>query len=142
VSSAGFRLGVAGALLGIVAGIVQWAAGSDIREWSGNKLHPVQLGIITVALSLIALACVSHLARADGDRWQRALAGLGIVAAAGICFTTVGRLWYVPGPLLLLSACLLLLRAPRVDERPQPEWAGVPDPYVPSPRSPQKPLFR
>jgi hypothetical protein len=99
-------------LLGIVAGIVQWALGSEIPEWTGDKLHPVQLGIITIALSLLALVSVGYLARHGKSlTWQPALAALGILAAAGICFTTVGRLWYVPGPLLIASAVLLWLSA-------------------------------
>ncbi len=80
-------------------------------EWTGNKLHPVQLGIITIALSLLSLICVQYL---DGHRGgptrERLLAGFLILATAGICFTTVGRLWYVPGPLLLASLALLLRR--------------------------------
>jgi hypothetical protein len=108
MDSTGYRLGLAGGALGIVAGIVQWAFGSEIPDWTGDKLHPVQLGIITIALSLLALGCVRFLAlRSTRPAWQRALATLGILAAAGICFTTVGRLWYVPGPLLIASAALL-----------------------------------
>lgn len=109
--AAGYALGVAGAALGVVAGIVQWAFGDEIPDWTGNKLHPVQLGIITILLSLLALGCVGFLARnSEARAWQRALAGLGILAAAGICFTTVGALWYLPGPLLIVSAALLLIR--------------------------------
>jgi hypothetical protein len=107
--SLGYRLGVAGAVLGVVAGIVQWAFGDEIPDWTGNKLHPVQLGIITIVLSLISLVCVRYLsARPGGLTRDRALAGLLILAAAVICFTTVGRLWYVPGPLLLVSLALLM----------------------------------
>jgi hypothetical protein len=112
VSSPGHTLGVAGALLGIAAGAVQWAVGDEIGDWTGNKLHPVQLGIITIVLSGVALACVQYLARRrevpDRNRWAAAFL---IVAVAGVCFTTVGRLWFVPGPLLLISAALLV-RAP------------------------------
>jgi hypothetical protein len=111
MTSTGYRLGIAGGILGIAAGSVQWAFGSEIPEWTGNKLHPVQLGIITIALSLLALACVRFLsARPGAPPWQRGLALLGLLAAAGICFTTVGRLWFVPGPLLIASAILLLRR--------------------------------
>lgn len=106
---AGRGLGIAGAALGVLAGIVQWAFGDEIPEWTGEKLHPVQLGIITILLSLLALGCVLFLAdRPGAPRRQRLAAGVGIAFAAGICFTTVGRLWYVPGPLLLISALLLL----------------------------------
>jgi hypothetical protein len=104
----GYTLGLVGASLGALAGIVQWAFGDEIPEWTGNKLHPVQLGMITILLSLLAAACVTYLARnADATGWRRGAAILLIGAAAGICFTTVGRLWYVPGPLLLVAAAYL-----------------------------------
>lgn len=106
-------LGTAGAALGVLAGIVQWAVGDEIPEWTGNKLHPVQLGIITIALSLLALASVQLAARnPQGPPWQRGLAWLGILVPAGICFTTVGRLWFLPGPLLIVAALLLLRPGP------------------------------
>ena len=109
MSALGYRLGVSGALLGIVAGLIQWAFGDDIPDWTGNKLHPVRLGLVTIALSVMALGCVGFLGRDRGaPKWQLAMAGLGIVATAGICFTTVGLLWWLPGPLLIASAVLLL----------------------------------
>ena len=104
----GYRIGMAGGVLGIVAGIVQLGWGDVNSDWMGNKLHPVQLGIITILLSVIALAGVSFLARrADAPMRERVLATILIGLAAGICFTTVGRLWYVPGPLLIVAAVLL-----------------------------------
>jgi hypothetical protein len=82
----GYRLGMAGAALGVLAGIVQWAFGAEIPEWTGNKLHPVQLGIITILLSLIAFAAVRFAAgNPDAPAWQKVLAWLGILAPAGIC---------------------------------------------------------
>jgi hypothetical protein len=113
VNALGYRLGAAGAILGVVAGMVQWAFGKDIPDWTGNKLHPVQLGIITIVLSLVALASVGYLTRHPGPlTWQRALAGLGVLGPAGVCFTTVGALWYLPGALLIVSALLLLRPRP------------------------------
>ncbi len=110
-NSLGYGLGIAGALLGIVAGAIQWAFGNEIPEWTGDKMHPVQLGIITILLSLLALACVNYLGRRRGaPAIRRAAAAFLIVVAAGICFTTVGRLWYLPGPLLIVSAVLLSRR--------------------------------
>jgi hypothetical protein len=108
VDDFGYRIGVAGAALGVVAGVVQWAAGDEIPEWTGNKLHPVQLGIITIVLSLMALGAITFLARRPGAaKRERILATVLIGLIAGICFTTVGRLWFVPGPLLLVSAVML-----------------------------------
>jgi hypothetical protein len=111
----GLRLGTVGAALGMLAGIVQWAFGSEIPDWTGNKLHPVQLGIITILLSSLAFASVRFAARnPEALAWQKAAAWIGILAPAGICFTTVGRLWFLPGPLLIVAALLLLRPGPAV----------------------------
>jgi hypothetical protein len=111
LASLGYKLGVAGAILGLLVGCTQCFFGDDIPEWTGNKLHPLQLGIITIALSLASLICGNYLnSHRDGLTRERVLAGLLSLATAGICFTTVGRLWYVPGPLLLASSALLLRR--------------------------------
>ncbi len=116
----GLWLGTVGAVLGVVAGIVQWAAGAEIPDWTGNKLHPVQLGVITILLSSMALAAVRFAARNPGaPAWQKGLAWLGILVPAGICFTTVGRLWFLSGPLLIVAAVLL---------RPGPEDVREIDP--------------
>jgi hypothetical protein len=118
MSGYAYLAGVAGAALGIVAGIAQWAFGNQIPEWTGNKLHPVQLGIITIALSLIALAAVvfAHRDPTIPLRVRVALA-VAILLAAVVCFTTVGRLWYVPGPLLIAAAGLLLAASPGAPRR-------------------------
>jgi len=81
-----YLAGVAGAALGIAAGIAQWAIGNEIPEWTGDKLHPVQLGIITIALSLIALAAVvfAHRNPTISPRARVALAaGLLLAASPG-----------------------------------------------------------
>jgi hypothetical protein len=113
VTSLGYRLGLVGSILGVTAGVVQWALGAEIPEWTGNKLHPVQLGIITIVLSLLSLICVSYLEKhSDGPTARRLLASGIVLATAVICFTTVGRLWYLPGPLLLASLVLLFRKPP------------------------------
>ena len=113
-----YLAGVAGAALGIAAGITQWAVGNEIPEWTGDKLHPVQLGIITIALSLIAMAAVvfAHRNPTISPRARVALAAV-ILLAAVVCFTTVGRLWYVPGPLLIIAAGFLLAGSSRAPGR-------------------------
>lgn len=104
-----YLAGVTGAVLGILAGIAQWALGNEIPEWTGDKLHPVQLGIITIALSLIALGAVVFAHRnLTLSPWARVALAAAILLAAVVCFTTVGRLWYLPGPLLIIAAGLLL----------------------------------
>jgi hypothetical protein len=114
----GYLAGVAGAALGIIAGIAQWAFGNEIPEWTGNKLHPVQLGIITIALSLIALAAVVFANRHPAiSPAARVALGVAILLAALVCFTTVGRLWYLPGPLLIIAAGALLAGSGRAPSR-------------------------
>jgi hypothetical protein len=50
------------------------------------------------------------------SRVRLALAA-AILVAALICFTTVGRLWYVPGPLLIIAAASLLTGSRGVRDR-------------------------
>ena len=95
-------LGLAGAALGVLAGLTQATAGSRIPDWTGNKGSPVALGLLTVLLSLAALAAALSLrGRAPLRPARRVLAAVGLLVPAGLCFSTVGRLWYVPGVLLL-----------------------------------------
>lgn len=102
-----YRLGICGGALGILAGAVQWAFGSDIPELSGDKLHPVQLGILTIALSALAMACAWALAVNPGAGRSRRLAWIaGIAVPAGVCFTTVGALWIAPGVLLIAAVAI------------------------------------
>ena len=101
-------LGRIGGVIGLIAGTVELTAGSSISPWIGNKNDPTRLGIVTFVLAAIALAAAAALARSD--RFLRPSRRLGIVAAmllpGLVCFTTVGRLWYVPGALLVAAACL------------------------------------
>jgi hypothetical protein len=106
----GYRLAVLGAVLGVIAGVVQWGFGAEISDWSGDKLHPEQLGLITVALSVVSLAAARvAVSRPRRPSLDRRLLAAGVAVPALICFTTVGRLWYLPGPLLLVAAGLIAL---------------------------------
>ena len=102
----GTALAAVGAALGVLAGIVQATVGSQIPGWTGAKASPGALGVLTVVLSLIAGAGCATI------RWARVGTGARLAAIAAIavpalvCFTTVGRLWLIPGPLLLLGAGL------------------------------------
>jgi hypothetical protein len=108
------RLGLAGAGRGIVAGVVQGMVGTRIPEWTGNKDSPVALGVLTVLLSLLAAGCALGLARVHRHAAGRRLAlTAGLLVPAGLCFSTVGRLWWLPGPLLLLAAAIALALEPR-----------------------------
>jgi hypothetical protein len=100
-------LGAAGATLGVLTGLTQAVAGSRIPDWSGDKGSPVALGLLTVLLSLAALAAALSLRdRAPLRPSQRVLVAVALLVPAGLCFSTVGRLWYVPGVLLLSSLSL------------------------------------
>jgi len=102
-------IGVAGGFLGVLAGLTQSAVGTRIPAWTGAKQSPVLLGVLTVVLSVAALTAALVLRaphRVSADR--RAAAAIGLLLPAGVCFSTVGRLWVVPGTLLLVAAGLTL----------------------------------
>ena len=102
----------AGVLLGICAGLVQLTLGATIPQWTGDKMDPAGLGLTTIVLSLVAAAALWQLRR-PLPTWARVACVLVSVACAAVCFSTVGRLWYVPGPLLLLATALAVVTAPR-----------------------------
>ena len=103
----GSLLAAAGVVLGVVAGLVQAGIGSDIPAWTGAKASPGALGALTIMLSLVAGAGWAalpnqHPRRAHPSEPLLAVAALVVPAVLG--FTTVGRLWLLPGPLLLVGA--------------------------------------
>jgi len=103
------RLGLLGGALGVVAGTVQVFSGSRIPDWSGAKANPVGLGLLTVLLSVLAIVSSQTLRGSQPASPQRRVAGLaGVLVPATLCFSTVGRLWYVPGGMLLLAAATIL----------------------------------
>ncbi|MFD3403637.1 hypothetical protein ACFWUU_23335 [Kribbella sp. NPDC058693] len=104
------RLGLSGAALGMVAGLVQALAGYGIPEWTGNKLATGALGLLTLALS--ALAGLAALRQRDPGLsvLSRALCALGLIGPGLLCLTTVGRLWYIPA-ILLTTAGLLTIES-------------------------------
>jgi hypothetical protein len=92
----------AGVLLGVFAGIVQLAYGSSIPAWTGDKNDTVGLGLVTIGLSLVAGVALWRLLRPP-RLWGQIICAVTALACAVVCFTTVGRLWYLPGPLLVLA---------------------------------------
>jgi hypothetical protein len=106
------RLGTAGAALGVLAGLVQATVGSRIPEWSGGEADPLPLGLLTTGLSVLALVAARGL-RPDPGR--RAASATGLMLPALLCTSTVGRLWFVPG-LLLIAAFSMVLAAGRTGE--------------------------
>lgn len=114
-------MGRTGAALGVLAGLLETTLGASIREVIGGKENPVALGVVTLFLSAVALTA-SEVGRSAEPRSTNAKLAvvLGQLLPAVICFTTVGYLWFVPGPLLLLSTALLVyrfLQARPVDNR-------------------------
>jgi hypothetical protein len=108
-------LGIVGATLGLVAGLVELTAGPSIRSWVGNKQDTTRLGLVTLVLAAIALGAALALARRPDASAPRRLAFAAALLLPGlICFTTVGRLWYLPGALLVAAG--LLVAADRRDE--------------------------
>ena len=108
------RLAVAGATLGVIAGLVDVAVGGSIRAWVGNKLDTSTLGVATVILSTVSLAAGVEWHRRGGRAGGRRLATvIAFLLPAGVCFTTIGRLWYLPGVLLLAASVLVLLASSR-----------------------------
>ena len=102
------RLGVTGAALGIVAGLVQVVAGHRIPEWTGAKLATVQLGLLTVGLSLLAGLAARRQRDTDLSVLARAACALGLIGPGLVCLSTVGRLWYVPAVLLVVAGGLTI----------------------------------
>jgi hypothetical protein len=94
--------------------MTQLVAGSAIPQWSGNKLDTTGLGITTILLSLVAGVGLWQLRR-ELPRGQRRAVLLLVLACAAVCFTTVGRLWWIPGPLLIAAALVAFAAGPRQD---------------------------
>ena len=106
---AAIALGVAGGALGALAGIIELSVGSSIRSWIGDKQDPSRLGVVTIALALVALTSSLVLGRRRQTMApRRVLLGLGQLLPGLVGFTTVGRLWWVPGALLLAAGVLTI----------------------------------
>lgn len=104
------RLGLVGGSLGVVAGLVEVTVGAWIRSWVGDKADTVRLGLMTAVLGAIAVAAAIALARQAGEgagvrvtATRRLAVVTGLLLPGLIGFTTVGRLWYAPGALLLAA---------------------------------------
>ena len=100
------RFGVLGGALGVGAGIIQATEGSRIPDWTGAKADAGALGLLTVALSVLAGLAAVRQASTGISVGSRTACALGLLIPGLLCFTTVGRLWYVPGPLLLVAGTL------------------------------------
>jgi hypothetical protein len=98
-------LAVAGSTLGLAAGLVELVAGPHLRPWIGDKQDTTRLGLATIVLSLVALiATVGWLRRRHATPAHRLLTVACLMLPGLICFTTVGRLWWAPGTLLVAAS--------------------------------------
>ncbi|TFG15772.1 MAG: hypothetical protein EU535_00830 [Promethearchaeota archaeon] len=99
-----FLVGVLGSILGVIIGFIEFSIGSSIGEWIGNKEDPMTLGIITMLLSIIALTSSLYgYLKQEFSKNLILLIIIGQLLPTVICFTTVGLLWFIPGPILLLG---------------------------------------
>ncbi len=108
------KIGVAGGATGMIAGLIQLTAGGNLEGITGSKDHPFILGLITIILSGFSLYCIYHADKGISKDITRRIAPLiGISIPALVCFTTVGFLWFVPGPLMIASVVLYSLKLHR-----------------------------
>jgi hypothetical protein len=98
------NLGITGSVIGVLAGTVQALVGTRIPEWTGAKEAPVSLGLLTIALSLLAGYAAYRQARPNTTVKSRAAYAAALLIPGLLCFSTVGRLWFLPGLLLLAGA--------------------------------------
>ncbi|WP_410611213.1 hypothetical protein [Amycolatopsis sp. lyj-109] len=101
-------LGLAGGLLGVVAGVTQATVGDQIPQWTGAKQAPVALGLLTVALSLVAGMAAGRQHRADLSVGARAACALALAGPGLLCLSTVGRLWFPSAGLLIVAGVLTI----------------------------------
>jgi hypothetical protein len=101
-------LGITGSVIGVIAGTVQALVGAQIPAWTGAKQEPVSLGLLTIALSLVAGYAAHRQAQPNTTVTSRVAYAAALLIPGLLCFTTVGRLWFLPGPLLLAAALFSL----------------------------------
>jgi hypothetical protein len=102
-------LGVAGAVLLGTAGLIQTALGAVIPDWTGDKLAPVGLGLLTVGMGVGAVLAAVRLGKPDLSAGARTALAFGLVAPGLLSLTTVGVLSYLPS-LLLVGAGILAVQ--------------------------------
>jgi hypothetical protein len=101
--------GLLGGALGVLAGVVQAAAGTHIPDLTGNKGSPVALGLLTVFLSGCSIFFATQLRiTTPMSSGRRVVAAIGLLVPGALCFSTAGALWYLPGVVLLLAGGLTI----------------------------------
>jgi hypothetical protein len=111
------RIGTAGALLLGVAGLVQATLGAVIPDWTGAKLAPVGLGLLTVGLAAVALLAARRFRTPDLPPGQRAAWALALAGPGLLCLSTVGVLAWAPAVLLVAAAVLAVADGARESAR-------------------------
>jgi hypothetical protein len=101
-------IGAAGATLGVVVGLVELTVGPSIRSWVGDKQDTTRLGAATLVLAALALLAALMLRRPSASPPARLAAAIGLLVPGLICFTTIGRLWYLPGAILVAAGAAAL----------------------------------
>jgi len=111
------RVGLAAAMLGVVAGVAEIVAGTV--AWAGNKNDPTTLGWVTIGLGLLVGS-----ATLVADRTLRPSAQLGSVATLLLCavlgLTTAGLAW-IPAAAGATAASALITR----QARPAGAWQAA-----------------
>lgn len=100
--------GLAGSVLGVVAGTVQATIGSSIPDWTGAKASPIPLGLLTIGLSVVAGWVALRRRNSGLSVWGRVACALGLIGPGLLCLSTVGRLWY-PSALLMVAAGVMTI---------------------------------
>jgi hypothetical protein len=101
--------GVLGAVLEGVAGLIQLTLGAVIPDWTGDKLAPVGLGLLTVGLAALALLSALRLRQPGLSGGVRAAWALGLAGPGLVCLSTVGVLAWLPGVLLVGAGVLAVV---------------------------------
>ena len=100
------RIGQGGAGLLLGAGLVQAVAGYAIPEWTGDKLAHGALGLLTVALAVLAGVAAVRQRSSRLSVLARAACACGMLGPGLLALTTVGRLAYLPAAFLTVAGVL------------------------------------
>lgn len=100
----------------------------QIRSWTGGKNDTTSLGLVTILLAAIAfVAALAVLLGRARSAQGRLAAAVGLLVPGAICFTTAGRLWYLPGSLLVAAGVAIVIElrrdAWRLIESLERNWA-------------------
>jgi hypothetical protein len=109
------RAGIVGAVLLIIAGLVQTTLGTVIPDWTGDKREPVALGLLSVALGTVAAVAARRPRSGEASAGIRLAWALALVGPGLLGLSTVGVLGWVPA-ILLTSAGILAVAD---------EWRGA-----------------